>query len=128
MLSSIQILIDEIDSCDDINLKYIVSNFERKIKREINRHALLYGDNGGLDDYTLKNIDYIIFYYIWGNISIKVKLEEILIIMYSFYKLEEFYFHPDVFCMSRILYIINNSNINDLLINILHMIHIIYNQ
>lgn len=124
MVKCIQILIDEINSCDNTNLGCIVSNFERKIKREINRHALLYGDNGGLDDYTLKNIDYIIIYYIWGNISVKVNLEEILIIMYSFYKLEEFYFHPDVFCMSRILYIINNSNINYLLINILHMIHI----
>lgn len=123
MLSSIQILIDEIDSCDNINLKCIVSNFEKKLKREINRQKLLYGDNGGLDDYTLKNIDYIIIYYIWGNISLKVNLEEILIIMYSFYKLEEFYFHPNVFCMSRILYIINNSNINDLIINIMYIIN-----
>jgi len=123
MKKCIKKLIDEIDKIEYVKSRLIVSNFEKKIKKEIDKNVLLYGDNGGLDDYTLKNIDYVIFYYIWKYINTIVTLEEILIIMYSFYKIEEFYFHRDVFCMSRILYIINNSNINDLLFNILYIIN-----
>ena len=123
MKKCIKNLIDEIDRCDSINSRLIVSDFERKIKKEINKQILLYGDNGGLDDYTLKDIDYVIFYYIWKYIDISVNLEEILIIFYAFYKLEEFYFDPDVFCMTRILYTIVNSNINNLIINILYIIN-----
>jgi len=123
MKKCIKNLIDEIDRCDSINSRLIVSDFERKIKKEINKQILLYGDNGGLDDYTLKDIDYVIFYYIWKYIDISVNLEEILIIFYAFYKLEEFYFDPDVFCMTRILYTIFNSNINNIIINILYIIN-----
>jgi len=61
-------------------------------------------------------------YYIWKYIDKSVTLEEILVIMYSFYKLEEFYFNPSVFPMSRIVDIINNSNINYLLFNILYIL------
>tara|TARA_Y100000389_G_scaffold130801_1_gene128223 strand:+ start:7946 stop:8320 length:375 start_codon:yes stop_codon:yes gene_type:complete len=123
MKKCIKNLTHEIDLADNIESKCVVINFERKIKKEINKQILLYGDNGGLDDYTLKNVDYIIMYYVWKYIDKSVTLEEILVIMYSFYKLEEFYFDPSVFPMTRILYIINNSNINDLLFNILYIIN-----
>jgi len=123
MKKCIKKLIDEIDKIECVSLKCIVSNFEKKIKKEIDKNVLLYGDNGGLDDYTLKDIDYVIFYYIWKYIDTFVTLEEILIIMYSFYKLEEFYFHRGVFCMSSTLNTIVNSNINDLLFNILYIIN-----
>ena len=122
MRSSIKILIDEIDGCLNLKSKCIVAHFEKKIKKEINKQILLYGDYRGLDDYTLKNLDYIIMYYIWKYIDKSVTLEEILVIMYSFYKLEEFYFDPSVFSMTRIFDIVNNSNINYLLFNILHII------
>tara|TARA_B110001450_G_scaffold42652_1_gene38959 strand:+ start:61900 stop:62262 length:363 start_codon:yes stop_codon:yes gene_type:complete len=115
MRKSIKILIDEIDVHENINSKHIVSKFEKKIKKEINKFIVLYGDSGGLDDYTLKDIDFIILHHIWKNISMDVNLEEILIIMYSFYKLEEFYFYPSVFDTCRILDIINSSNINFLI-------------
>lgn len=123
MKKCIKNLINEIDAYDKLNTKLIVSNFERKIKKQIDKNIILYGDNGGLDDYTLKDIDYVIFYYIWKYIDTVITLEEILIIMYSFYKLEEFYFHQGVFCMSSTLNIINNSNINNLLFNILYIIN-----
>jgi hypothetical protein len=123
MRSSIKILTHEIDLAEDIKSKRVVSNFEKKIKKEINKQILLYGDNGGLDDYTLKNIDYIIMYYIWKYIDKYVTLEEILVILYSFYKLEEFYFNPNVFPMSRITDIVNNSNINYLLLNIVYILY-----
>jgi len=123
MKKCIKKLIYEIDKIECVKSRLIVSNFEKKIKKEIDKNVLLYGDNGGLDDYTLKDIDYVIFYYIWKYIDTFVTLEEILIIMYSFYKIEEFYFHSGVFCMSSTLNIINNSNINNLLFNILYIIN-----
>jgi hypothetical protein len=115
MKKCIKYLTHEIDLVDNIESKCIVTKFEKKIKKEINKCILLYGDNGGLDDYTLKNVDYIVLHYIWKYIDKSVTLEEILIIMYSFYKLEEFYFNPSVFDTLRIFEIINKSNINYLL-------------
>ena len=123
MKKCIKKLIDEIDKIEYVKSRLIVSNFEKKIKKEIDKNVLLYGDNGGLDDYTLKDIDYVIFYYIWKYIDTVVTLEEILIILYSFYKLEEFYFHPKVFDTLRLFDVINNSNINSLIFNILYIIN-----
>ena len=123
MKRCIKNLIDEIDQCDNINSVCIIKNFEKKIKKEIKKCILLYGDNGGLDDYILKDVDYVIIYYIWKYIDTIVTLEEILIIIYSFYKLEEFYFRPNVFYMSRVLDLINTSNINILIINVLYIIN-----
>jgi len=123
MKNCIKNLINEIDKYDNINTRYIVTNFHKKIKKEIDRDIILYGDVGGLDDYTLKDIDYVILYYIWKHIDTSVNFEEILIILYSFYKLEEFHFNPIVFDTSRIFDIINKSNINNLIINILYIIN-----
>jgi hypothetical protein len=123
MKRCIKNLIDEIDQCDNINSVCIIKNFEKKIKKEIKKCILLYGDNGGLDDYILKDVDYVIIYYIWKYIDTIVTLEEILIIIYSFYKLEEFYFRPNVFYMSRVLDLINTSNINILIINVVYIIN-----
>lgn len=122
MKKCIKNLTHEIDLADNIESKCVVTKFEKKIKKEINKQLLLYGDNGGLDDYTLKNVDYIIMYYVWKYIDKYVTLEEILVILYSFYKLEEFYFNPNVFPMSRITDIVNNSNIIHLLLNILYIL------
>lgn len=122
MKKSIKNLTHEIDLTGNIKSKCIVTKLEKKIEKEINKQLLLYGDNGGLDDYTLKNEDYIIMYYVWKYIDKSVTLEEILIIMYSFYKLEEFYFNPSVFNMTRIFDIINNSNIYYLLFNIMYIL------
>tara|TARA_B100000768_G_scaffold93270_1_gene87248 strand:+ start:7563 stop:7943 length:381 start_codon:yes stop_codon:yes gene_type:complete len=116
-------ILNEIDKFDNIKSRRIIKSFENKIKREINGDILLYGDNGGLDDYTLKDLDYVILYYIWKHIDTTVNLEEILIILYSFYKLEEFHFNPIVFDTSRTFDIINKSNINNLIINILYIIN-----
>lgn len=123
MKKCIKNLIDEIDAHDNINSKSILVKFKKKIKIEIIKSILLYGDNGGLDDYALNDIDYVVLYYIWKRVDRFVKLEEILVIIYAFYKLEEFHFNPDVFYMSRIMYILNNSNINSLIINVLYIIN-----
>jgi len=123
MKKCIKNLIDEIDAHETINATSILVKFEKKIKKEINKSILLYGDNGGLDDYTLKDTDYVILYYIWKYIDISVNLEEILIIIYAFYKVEEFHFNPNVFYMHRIMYILNKSNINKLIINVLYIIN-----
>jgi hypothetical protein len=123
MKKCIKNLLDEIDSKDGIDTHLSVTSFEKKIKKEINRTLLLYNDSGGYDDYTLKPIDYVIMYYMWKYIDINATLQEILIIFYSFYKLEEFYFHPSVFCTSRIFYVTNNSNISKLILNILHTLN-----
>lgn len=123
MKKSIEMLINEIDLEDNIDTKCIISDFEKKIKKDIHRNILLYGDNGGLDDYTLKNIDYVILYYIWKYINIHVKLDEILIIFYAFYKLEEFEFRSNIFGTDRICNIIYNSNISNLILNIVYIIN-----
>lgn len=123
MKKCIKNLIDEIDARDTVNSRSIVINFEKRIKKEINKSILLYGDNGGLDDYTLKDIDYVIVYYIWKCVDMFVKLEEILIILYSFYKLEEFHFNPNVFQTLRIFDILNNSNINNIILNVLYILN-----
>lgn len=123
MKKCIKSLIDEIDLVDGVNTKRILSDFEKKIKKEIDKFILLYGDNGGLYDYTLKDIDYVILYYIWKYNDMYVNLEETLIIFYSFYKLEEFYFRPTLFDTNRIFDIINKSNINKIIINIMYIIN-----
>ena len=123
MKTSVEKILNEIDKFDNIESRCIVTKFEKKIKKEINKCVLLYGDSGGFDDYTLKSVDYAILYYIWKYIDKSVTLEEILIIMYSFYKLEEFYFHQNVFDTLRIYDVINNSNINNLIFNILYIIN-----
>ena len=123
MKNYVKTIINEIDKTDNINTKRILVNFEKKIKKEINKDIILYGDNGGLHDYSLKGLDYVIIYYIWKYNDTTINLEEILIILYSFYKLEEFHFSPDLFDTHRIFEILNISNINNLILNIFYIIN-----
>tara|TARA_B110000971_G_scaffold221657_1_gene269740 strand:+ start:5045 stop:5407 length:363 start_codon:yes stop_codon:yes gene_type:complete len=112
-------LIDEINVTDKVCVRSIVSAFEKKIKKNINKYI----DKRGLEDYILKSVDYIILYYIWKNCNRSIYIEDILIIMYSFYKLEEFYFDNNLFDLKNSFDILNNSNINYLIINSLYIIN-----
>ena len=42
-------------------------------------------------------IDYMILYNIWKTLKLKGRIESYLIIMYSYYKLEDFHFPIDKF-------------------------------
>lgn len=119
MNNYIQNLIDEIDTNDQICTYKIISAFEKKIKKQLTK----YNYKTGFEDYTLNCLDYIILYYIWKNCNVPIDIEDILVIMYSFYKLEEFYFDNDVFNIKHSLYIINNSNINFLIINVMYILN-----
>ena len=112
-------LINEIDASEEICLRDIVNTFEKKIKKEICKYKCKFG----LEDYKLNNLDYIILYYIWKNCNISIDVEDVLVIMYSFYKLEEFYFDDKVFEVKNPFHLLNNSNISFLIINILYIIN-----
>jgi len=126
MNTRIQYLIDEIDSNDQICTAKIIKDFEKKIKKKINRYnckTKLEDYKINYLDYTLNYLDYIVLYYIWKNCDLHTDIEDILVIMYSFYKLEEFYFDSDIFNLKKPLYIINNSNINFLIVDIFNILY-----
>ena len=127
MNTRVQYLIDEIDANDQICTRKIIKDFEKKIKKKITRYnckTKLEDYKINYLDYTLNYLDYIVLYYIWKNCDLHADIEDILIVMYSFYKLEEFYFDSDIFNLKKPLYIINNSNINFLIIDILNIMYI----
>ena len=68
----------------------------------------------------MNDYDYMVLYAIWKFIK-DFKIEEYLIIMYSYYKLEEFYFPVNIFQSKRCINIITETdiiNIINKLINI----------
>tara|TARA_B100000768_G_scaffold155480_1_gene152589 strand:- start:2383 stop:2745 length:363 start_codon:yes stop_codon:yes gene_type:complete len=115
----IQILINEIDVTDGIRVREIVNTFEKKIKKEINKHYYTIG----LEDHALDSLDYIILYYIWKNCNVSIDIEDLLVLIYSFYKLEEFYFDTNVFNLDTPFDVLNKSNISSLLLNVLYIIN-----
>lgn len=88
-----KLIINEINYVENIDLKKIIKDFEKKIKKE----SLIYINNYGLEDYKMNEIDYFILYDIWKNVNIRKSIQNYIIIMYSYYKLEEFYFHKCIF-------------------------------
>jgi hypothetical protein len=81
-------LINEINETNNIDLLCITNRFEKKLKKCFK----LYDNREGFEDYKMSDIDYIILYYIWKSNKEENCINKYLIIMYSYYKLEEF--HP----------------------------------
>tara|TARA_B100000287_G_C20664120_1_gene791164 strand:+ start:1387 stop:1728 length:342 start_codon:yes stop_codon:yes gene_type:complete len=101
-------IIKEIEQVENINLIHIISKFERNVLK----HSNIYRDFTGLEDYKMNYIDYIILYIIWKILNLKNKIQEYLVIMYSYYKLEEFHFPLHLFEKSfSSLDILINTNI-----------------
>ena len=103
--------IEEINSTDKIILEKIIKKFEKNLKN----HFKLYSEKSGYEDYKMNNIDIMIFYTIWKYAKIKnleFTIDDLLIIMYSYYKIEEFYFPIDVFNFNKNVFnLILNSDI-----------------
>lgn len=85
--------IKEINDTEQINLLKVVKKFEKKMVKCFK----LYSDVEGLEDYKMNKLDYVILYSAWKIIGILNNIEAYLIIMYSYYKLEDFYFSSSLF-------------------------------
>ena len=107
-------LINEINKTNEIDLLCIINSFEKKLKKCFK----LYENKEGFEDYKMNNIDYIILYFIWKANNEKNYINRYLIIMYSYYKLEDFHYPLskfkeafdtiEIIKNTDIIYIINN--------------------
>lgn len=100
--------IRDINKTENINLEYEISRFEKKLLKCFKD----YDNHYGFEDYKMNNIDYLILYEIWKNVDIRGNINNYLIIMYSYYKLEDFHFPINKFkCSLDFIDIILNTNI-----------------
>ena len=107
--------ISEINEKENINLHSIVKSFEKKLRKCFK----LYKDNIGFEDYKMNNYDYIVLYTLWKYIGELHCIEEYLVIMYSYYKLEEFYFPIKLFNSQKCINMLNNRNVSSILDNLI---------
>tara|TARA_B100000427_G_scaffold329774_1_gene347668 strand:- start:12649 stop:13005 length:357 start_codon:yes stop_codon:yes gene_type:complete len=84
----VQDIIYEISSEENINLEKVINKYCKELKKCFKEYYNTYG----LEDYKMNNIDYMILYNIWKTLKLKGRIESYLIIMYSYYKLEDFHF------------------------------------
>jgi len=100
--------INDINTVEKINLEKEISKFEKKLIKCFKE----YDNHYGFEDYKMNNIDYLILYDIWKTVDIKGNINNYLIIMYSYYKLEDFHFPIDIFkCSMNFVDLILNSKI-----------------
>lgn len=111
MIESVNNLIILMNYNERANIKHIIDNFEKKVKQDINTYIC----KSGLTDYKMNDYDYIILYVLWRTVNISNCIEEILIIMYSYYKLEDFYFSANKFKTKNVVKLLNNKNVTSLL-------------
>lgn len=104
----LQNLVNDINNEEGINLEYEVKIFEKKLLKCFKD----YKNHYGFEDYKMNSIDYLVLYYIWKNLNIKGHINDYLIIIYSYYKLEDFHFPTGKFnCSLNFIDIILNTNI-----------------
>jgi hypothetical protein len=106
--------ISEINQKEGINIRKIVKSFEKKLMKCFK----LYEDNVGFEDYKMNDYDYIILYALWSYIK-DLHIEEYLIIMYSYYKIEEFYFPVNIFKSKRCINILLETDIIEILVKLI---------
>jgi len=80
--------IKQISKEENINLNKFLDKYYKKLERCFR----VYKNNYGLEDYKMNYIDFIILYNIWSNLDRRGCIESYLLIMYSYYKLEDFNF------------------------------------
>lgn len=107
---SVNNYISEINKKEGINIRNKVKVFEKKLLKCFR----LYEDNVGFEDYKMNDYDYIVLYILWTYVK-NLKIEEYLVIMYSYYKLEEFYFPVNIFESQRCINILSDTNIISIL-------------
>ena len=86
-------IIKEMSIKENINLTSFINKYYKDLKLCFKE----YKNTFGLEDYKMNNIDYIILYTIWKKLNIRGCIESYLIIMYSYYKLEDFHFPTNKF-------------------------------
>lgn len=102
--------ISEINREEGTDIRKIVKLFEKKLMKCFR----LYEDNVGFEDYKMTDYDYIVLYTLWTFVK-NLKIEEYLVIMYSYYKLEEFYFPVNLFESRRCINILSDTYITNIL-------------
>ena len=103
----VQKFISEINEIENINLQKKVRSFEKKLCNCFKN----YNDNVGFEDFKMSDLDYVILYTVWKSLNIKDSLEAYLIIMYAYYKLEDFHFPLKKFCFKNVYEIIEKTEI-----------------
>ena len=88
MNAIVQNIISEISIEENIDLDKFINNYCKQLKKCFKQYYNVYG----LEDYKMNNIDYMILYNIWKTLKLRGCIESYLIIMYSYYKLEDFHF------------------------------------
>jgi len=109
-------IIKKIADCEGIDLNTMIDNFtefHKNIKKRI-RH---YKTRDGLTDYKLKCHDLLILLYLYKNTNpFDNKIELILVIMYSYYKLDDFHFPTSMFNIAKLfIFLSENENIHYLM-------------
>jgi hypothetical protein len=92
-MSFISDIINEINDKEDIDIIKIVNKFESKLKKCFK----LYDNKYGFEDFRMTEVDYVILYTIWKSLNTTGNLEIYLVIIYSYFKLEDFHFPIKVF-------------------------------
>lgn len=100
---SVNECITEINIKEGIDINKVFNKFEKKLKKCFK----LYSETSGYEDYKMNDIDILILYSIWKHIKEtehELTITDLLIIMYSYYKIEEFYFEIDTFNFNSDIY------------------------
>ena len=90
--------------------KATVKKFEKKLLKCFR----MYESNVGQEDFKMTDFDYIVLDTLMKCIP-GYKTEEYLIIMYSYYKIEDFYFSTDIFETKRCVNMVFNTDIPNVL-------------
>ena len=90
-----------------MNTKRIVKKFEEKLLKCFR----MYETNVGYEDFKMNDFDYIVLDTLMKCVP-GYKIEEYLIIMYSYYKIEGFYFPADIFEAKRCISMAFNTDIS----------------
>ena len=97
---NIDTCITEINEKEGINVLKIIKTFEKKLLRCFK----LYEEKSGFEDYRMNDIDILILHTLWKNCDISFNIEEFLIIIYGYFKLEEIYFPTTLFSVNDTLF------------------------
>lgn len=86
-------IIKEINDKEDIDTVKFINKFEKKLIKCFK----CYDNNYGFEDFRMNEVDYVILYTIWKAIGRLGNLETYLVIIYSYFKLEDFHFPMKIF-------------------------------
>lgn len=112
-MNDVSELINEIDTYENVDIISTIKVFEKKLKKCFK----LYENMVGFEDFKMNNMDYVILYTIWKLLQRKGNIETYLIIIYSYYKLENFHFPTKKFNCKNIYSTIYETNIIKILNN-----------